>query len=172
MARTKQAQLKYNLTHTQNNPVLNGFVSGGLRNGYIPDLYKPTPNFVAGIGLKVPIFDGKRNKYNLAQAESAIQMSDEETEITRRNITNEVVESLANVKASQKKIDQNQLQVQQANQAFSLAQVSFQSGVITNLELLDTSTALSESNLSLLKARIDNIMNLYRLKWAVGERLY
>jgi outer membrane protein TolC len=171
-AKSKQAQLRYDFTHTQNNPVINGFVSGGIKNGYIPDIYKATPNFVAGVGLKIPIFDGKRNKYNLVQARSAIQASDDETEITRRNVINEVVESLANVEASQKKIDQNQLQLQQAIQAFSLAKVSFQSGVITNLELLDTSTALSESNLSLLKARIDNVMNLYKLKWAIGERLY
>ena len=172
IARSKQAQLRFDLARTQNNPVINGFFSGGIKNGYIPDLYKPTPNFVAGVGLKIPIFDGKRNKYNLVQAQSAIQMSEDETEITRRNVINEVVESLAGVKASQKKIDQNFLQLQQATQAFSLAQVSFQSGVITNLELLDASTALSESNLSLLKSKIDNVMNLYKLKWAIGERLY
>jgi outer membrane protein TolC len=172
MARTKQAQLRYDLAQTTNHPVINGFVSGGIRNGYIPDLYKPTPNFVAGVGLKVPVFDGKRNKYSLSQAQSAIQESNEDVEMARRNVTNEVVESLANVNSSQQKVDQNQLQVHQASQAFSLAQVSYQSGVITNLELLDVSTALSESNLSLLKARIDNIMNLYKLKWAIGERLY
>jgi outer membrane protein TolC len=172
MARTKQAQLRYDLAQTMNHPVINGFVSGGIRNGYIPDLYKPTPNFVAGVGLKVPVFDGKRNKYSLSQAQSAIQESNEDVEMARRNVTNEVVESLANVNSSQQKVDQNQLQVHQASQAFSLAQVSYQSGVITNLELLDASTALSESNLSLLKARIDNIMNLYKLKWAIGERLY
>jgi outer membrane protein TolC len=108
---------------------------------------------VAGVGLKVPVFDGKRNKYSLSQAQSAIQESNEDVEMARRNVTNEVVESLANVNSSQQKVDQNQLQVHQASQAFSLAQVSYQSGVITNLELLDASTALSESNLSLLKSQ-------------------
>jgi len=172
MAKSKQSQLKYNFTQTQNYPVISGFISGGIKNGFIPEMNKLTPNFIAGVGLKIPILDGKRNKYNLLQAKSDILMSDDEIEITRRNVVNEVVESLSSVKASQKKIDQNQLQVQQANQAFSLAQVSFQSGVITNLELLEASTALSESNLSLLKARIDYVMNLYKLKWAIGERLY
>ena len=170
--KAKLAQLRYNLTDTQNNPVLNAFVSGGIKNGYIPYLYDPKPNFVAGIGLKVPVFDGKRNKYNLAQAQSAIQSNDQETEIARRNIVNEVVEGEANVKASQKKVDQGELQLRQATQAYTLAKTSFDSGVITNLELLEGSTAVSESRLQLLKAKIDYAVSLYKLKSASGERLY
>ena len=170
--KAKLAQLRYNLTDTQNNPVLNAFLSGGIKNGYIPYLYDPKPNFVAGIGFKVPVFDGKRNKYNLSQAQSAIQSNDQETEIARRNIVNEVVEGEANVKASQKKVDQGELQLRQATQAYTLAKTSFDSGVITNLELLEGSTAVSESRLQLMKAKIDYAVSLYKLKSATGERLY
>jgi hypothetical protein len=38
--------------------------------------------------------------------------------------------------------------------------------------LLDNSTALSESRLMLLKAKIDHTVNLYKLKSTIGERLY
>lgn len=170
--KTKLAQLRYNLTDAQNNPVINGFVSGGIKNGYTPYLYDPKANFVAGLGLKIPLFDGKRSKYNLQQAQSAIQGNDQETEITRRGIVNEVVEGEANVQASQKKVDQGQLQLKQAAQAYALAKVRFESGVITNVELLDGSTAVSESRLQLLKAKIDYTVSVYKLKSAIGERLY
>ena len=63
--KAKLAALRYSLTISQNNPVVNAFVSGGIHNGYIPYMYDPKANFVAGIGIKVPIFDGKRNKYRL-----------------------------------------------------------------------------------------------------------
>ncbi|MGE5448277.1 MAG: TolC family protein [Bacteroidales bacterium] len=170
--KTKLAQLRYNLTDAQNNPVINGFVSGGIKNGYTPYLYDPKANFVAGLGLKIPLFDGKRSKYNLQQAQSAIQGNDQETEITRRVIVNEVVEGEANVQASQKKVDQGELQLKQAAQAYALAKVRFESGVITNVELLDGSTAVSESRLQLLKAKIDYTVSVYKLKSAIGERLY
>ncbi len=124
------------------------------------------------VSVKVPIFDGKRSKYNLAQAKSAIVVNDQETEYTRRTIVNEVVESAANVKASQKKVEQSELQLRQATEAYKLAQNRFASGVITNLELLDGSTAVSESRLMLLKSKIDYTVNLFKLKSAVGERLY
>ena len=94
--------------------------------------------------MKVPVFDGKRSKYNLEQAKSAIAENGQETEYTRRTIVNEVVESSANVKASQKKVQQSELLLQQATQAYKLAQTRFDAGVITNLELLDGSTAVSE----------------------------
>jgi len=110
--------------------------------------------------------------YNLAQAQSAIQSNDQDTEIARRGIVNEVVEGEANVKASQKKVEQGELQLKQAIQAYSLAKISFDSGVITNLELLDGSTSVSESRLQLLKAKIDYTVSLYKLKSATGERLY
>lgn len=170
--KAKLAQLRYNLTSYQNKPVVNAFLSGGIKNGYTPYLYDPKANFVAGFGVKVPIFDAKRIKYNLAQAQSAIQTNDQETEIARRGIVNEVVEGEAVVKASQKKVEQGELQLRQATQAYSLAKVRFDSGVITNLELLEGSTAVSESRLQLMKAKIDYTVSLYKLKSAAGERLY
>lgn len=170
--KAKLAQLRYNLTGSQNNAVFNGFLTGGIKNGYTPYLYDPKANFVVGVGVRIPVFDGKRNKFNLVQAQSAIQANDQETEIARRGIVNEVVEAEANVKASQKKVEQGELQLRQAAQAYSLAKVRFDSGVITNLELLEGSTAVSESRLQLLKAKIDYTVSLYKLKSAIGERLY
>lgn len=170
--KAKLAQLRYNLTSYQNKPVVNAFLTGGIKNGYTPYLYDPKANFVAGVGIKIPVFDGKRKMYNMAQAKSAIQTNDQETEIARRGIVNEVVEGEANVKASQKKVEQGELLLRQATQAYSLAKVRFDSGVITNLELLEGSTAVSESRLQLLKAKIDYTVSLYKLKSATGERLY
>jgi len=170
--KARLSELRYSLTGSQNNPVLNAFVSGGFKNGYAPYLGDPKANFVAGISLRIPIYDGRRNSYNLIQAKSAIAETDQETEITRRTIVSEVVESQANVKASQKKMDQSELQLQQATQAYALAKVRFESGVITNLELLESTTTVSESRLLLLKAKIDYTVSLYELKSAIGERLY
>lgn len=170
--KAKLADLKLDLTSYQNKPVVSGYVSGGLKNGYIPYLLDPKANFVAGVGIKIPVFDGKRKEFNVSQAQSAIQMNNQETEITRRTIVDQVVEAEANVAASKKKVDQSELQLHQANQAYDLAKVSFESGVITNLELIEGSTAVSESRLMVLKSKIDYAVNIYKLKSAIGERLY
>ena len=172
MERSKLANLRLKLTGMQNNASINGYISGGIKDGYTPYIYDPKLNFVAGVGLRVPIFDGKRMKYTVVQAKSAILVNDQETEISRRGIINEVVDNEVNITASQQKVEQGELMLNQANQAFALAKVKFEAGVITNLELLENSTAVAESRLMLLKAKIDHTVNLYKLKSAIGERLY
>jgi outer membrane protein TolC len=156
----------------QNKPMLSLQASGGAKNGYIPYLNKLTPNYVVGVGLRVPIFDGMKNKYNLSQAQSAITSLSYESEFTKRNISNEVYESEALMFAAGKKVRQSELQLQQAMKAYSLAQTSFKSGVITNLDLLDANTSVSESSLMLLKAKIDYAASVYKLKAALGQRVY
>ena len=170
--KTSLAELRFGMTKLQNKPMLNIEASGGLKNGYIPDLNTITPNYVIRLGLRVPIFDGMKNKYNLAQAQSAINSLSYESDFTKRNISNEVYEAEALMYAAKKKVGQFELQLKQALKAYSLAETSFNSGVITNLDLLDANTSVSETSLMLLKARIDYVTSVYKLKAALGERIY
>ena len=166
------AELRYGMVKLQNRPLLSFQASGGAKNGYIPYLDRITPNYVVGLGLRVPIFDGMKNKYNISQAQSAITSLSYESEITKRNISNELYEAEAYMYAAGKKINQFELQLTQALKAYSLAETSFKSGTITNLDLLDANTSVSESRLMLLKSRIDYAASIYKLKAALGERIY
>jgi outer membrane protein TolC len=165
-------ELSYTAAKKLDNPIINIFASGGGKNGYIPDLNVIKLNYVAGIGLKIPLFDGTRTQNRIRLAESSIKTTLLDNEITQRSITHEVVENEANMKASLQKVDQFELQFRHAQQAYNLAEINFKLGVITNLELLDASTSVSESRLFHLKSKIDYLINLYRLKASIGERLY
>jgi outer membrane protein len=166
------AGLRYSLTKLQNKPMISFQASGGAKNGYMANLNRLTPNYLVGLGLMVPLFDGMKNKYNLSQAQSDITTLSYEAEYTKRSISNEVYESEALMFAANKKVSQSELQLKQAQKAYSLAETSFKSGVITNLDLLDANTSVSESSLMLLKARIDYAASVYKLKAALGERIY
>ena len=170
--RASLAEIKYQLVKTLNRPLVSLSVSGGAKNGYYPDLNKLMANYSAGIGITVPIFDGMKTKYNLQQAKSAINNAGFETENIRRGITTEVKEAESYMESARQKISQFTLQLDQAMKAYSLAETSFKAGTVTNLELLDSNTAVSESRLMLLKAKIDYAASIYRLKAALGERLY
>jgi outer membrane protein TolC len=176
IARQKEeiSKLRLNIIKVQNNPSLNFIAAGGYKNGYLNYDFNDQgkPNFVVGAGLKVPIFDANRSKYAKIQANADIEGNQQETELVRRNITNEIVESRANAEAALKKVNQSELQFQQAMQAYEMAKVSYESGTVTNLDLLDNYTALSESKLALFKTKIDYTVNLQRLKIALGERIY
>jgi outer membrane protein len=166
------AMSRLQIVGTANNPSLNFMGSGGIKNGYIPDLMAATPNFTLGIGLKIPLFDANRSKYTKIQAQTDIDGNVQETEIVRRNIVNEVIESKTNAESAQNKVKLAELQLQQAQEAYQLAETSFKAGTITNLELMYSFTAVTDSKLALLKTKIDHTVSLQRLKIALGERLY
>jgi outer membrane protein len=170
--KTSLAELKYKLIRTQNYPTLNFQLSGGGKNGYIPNLNAVKAYFSAGLGLKVPIFEGTRTKYNLQQAKSGISSTDFETQLIKRNIAAEVEENEENITASLKKIERFTLQLNQSKEAYRLAQLNYQAGSITNLDILDASSTISESSLLLFKSRIEYIINVFKLKASLGERLY
>ncbi|MBP1618365.1 MAG: outer rane efflux protein [Bacteroidetes bacterium] len=166
------AESHMKVVDAEKNPVFNAFASGGFKNGYMPEQGTLKANYVVGIGFKFPILDGQKTKYNRMQVKNDLLEVDQDAELVRRNISNEVVECRANVDAALKKISQSELQLKQAEQAYALAQTSFKAGTITNLDLLDSSTSLAESHLSVTKSHIDYTVNLLKLKIAIGERIY
>lgn len=176
IARQKSALADTHLkiVNIQNNPSLNFYGSGGYKNGYFNTKYQDTGNlnYVVGIGLKVPIFDANRSKYTKIQAQSDIQGNEQETELARRSIVNEIIENKGNAETALIKVNQSELQLEQAQQAYSLAETNFEAGAITNLDLLDSSTSIAESKLALLKTKIDYSVSLLKLKIALGEQIY
>jgi len=174
MAQAKMAlaEIRLKTVKLQNNPVLSFTLSGGFKNGYIPDLTKFQSNYVAGFGFRFPIFDGTRSRYNQSLANSSIITSNFEKDILQRKISNEVLESETNLRVAIKKVKQFELQLEQANKALKLAEISFKAGSITNLDLMDATTSVSESQLYLLKSKIDYMLSIYKFKVSMGERIY
>ena len=168
------ADTRLKMANVQNNPSLNAFGTGGFKNGYFNDKYQDVGklNFAVGVSVKVPLFDANRSKYTKIQANSDIQGNVQETELERRTIVNEVVESKANALSALKKVHQSELQLEQALEAYSLAETNFRAGAITNLDMLDSSTSVAESRLALLKTKIDYSASILKLKLALGEQIY
>ena len=170
--RSEIASTRYRIAGITNYPEFDLFASGGFKNGYIPELNVIKANYIAGVSFKFPIFDGNKVKYNQQQVRAEMKSVDQDTELASRNIADEIIENKANVDAALKKIRQQELQLKQAQQAYELAQTSFQAGTITNLDLLDSETALAESRLALMKSKIDYTVSLLKLKIATGEHIY
>jgi len=170
--KTKIAELNYKTQDKSDNPMLLLFANGGMKNGLFPDMFRMMFNYVVGVSLDIPIFDGFRKKNNLSIAQSSVISSKLETESVKRNITTEVYENYDNLTASKKKVEQFSVQVKHAEQAYDLANTNFKAGAITNMDLLDAQTNVSESRLLLLKAKIDYELSVYKLRSALGIRLY
>jgi outer membrane protein len=170
--REKQAELRLQSLKIENNPIVSAFASGGLKNGYFPDLNQPKANYAAGLGLKIPVFTATRHRSFMLMANSDINSIKQDIEQNRREISTEVFQDAANLKASLQKIDQSELQLEQAEEARKLADLSFKSGTITNLDLLDSESFEAESRLNLLRTRTEYMINSARLEIAIGKQGY
>ncbi|MGE5424573.1 MAG: TolC family protein [Syntrophothermus sp.] len=169
--RQEHAKLRMESVKIQNYPVLNAFISGGVKNGYIPDLNQPKLNWAGGVGLNVPIFDATRHKFNMKMANTEINIAGQDFEESVRTVSSEVYQNQVQLAAALQKIDQGKLQVRQAEEALNLAQTSFQTGSITNLDLLDSETALAESRVNLLRAQVDYAISVVRLEISIGQEI-
>ncbi|HLP04474.1 MAG TPA: TolC family protein [Paludibacter sp.] len=165
---------KIDVVAAQNRPSLNAFASGGFKNGYFNSRFEDTGrlNYAVGVGLKMPVFDASRSKQAKIMAKADLEANQQDTELAKRNITNEVIENRENALSALKKVKQSELQLQQASQAYELAKISFEAGSITNLDLLNANTQLSESEFALFKAKIDYTVSLLKLKLATGGQIY
>jgi outer membrane protein len=168
----KNARLKLEVIKLQNRPLLTANASTGFRNGYFPEINRIKANYLAGLSLRIPLYDASRQKYQELMAGNEISMAIQSGEQTCRDISVEVNQNRENLDASSVKITQSELQARLAEEARKLAELSYQTGTITNLDLLDAETVEAESRLSLLKARTDFSINLIRLNLSLGKMSY
>lgn len=165
----KHAELHLSSVKVQNNPVFGAYGSGGVKNGYFPNLDQPIANYAVGVNLKIPVFDAARHKNNIRIASSQLIISRDDIDQTKRDISSEVNENEARVSAALQKIKQYELQSRQSEEALQLAKVNFDAGAITNLDLLDSETRNAETRLELLRAKVDYTISIVRLDIALGK---
>ena len=150
-------------------PTLNAIASYGLKNGLMPNLDVLRGNWVVGISASVPIFNGNRKDAQIQEAEANLNANGAQISALKRKINMEVQQAISDLETSKAKLKSTQLQVEQATEAVKRADVSYINGVITNLDLLDAETSLSEAALLHLRVIFQNVINAYNLKKAVGD---
>ncbi len=150
-------------------PTLNLIASYGLKNGFEPNLDVLRGNWAAGINASIPIFNGNLRDAKVEEAEANLKSSSAKILELERQIRSQVELAAADLKAGNLKIKTSELQVKQARDAVSRAEVRYRDGVITNLDLIDAETSLSEAELLRLRVSYENVINIYSLMEAVGR---
>ena len=166
------ASMGKQLASFSDKPMLNLFASYGLKNGYEPNLEVLRGNWAAGVNASIPIFNGSLKDGKVEEAEAKLKAASAKILEIERNIKLEVDKSVADYNSNLAKFRNTQLQVEQAKQAVKRAQLSYQDGVITNLDLIDAETSLSEAELQYVQILYYNVLNSYEVNHAVGKKLW
>ncbi|MET4107391.1 TolC family protein [Hymenobacter sp. UYP22] len=168
---TATAQLR--VAEVGNKPTLNLVAQAGGKNGYIvPNLERVRFNTVAGAQLSIPIYDGDRNKYQRATAQSAIKGAQARTQDTQEQVRADVLQAVNNMQTSTARYDNSQVQIGQAADALTRAKARYRYGVGSNLDVLDAETQLAQSRLSRLQSIYNYTLGQYQLRRATGEQIW
>lgn len=137
----------------QNNrlPSLNFQAGAGFKNGYQPDIDEMRFNYLAGVSLSVPIFQGLRFRQSVVVAKKSLTLS----EISKTNLTNTLNKDWQSAKADldayQRQEQNAATQVSASREALRLTQVRYERGVVTYIDLVFASANLQRALLTQLQ---------------------
>ncbi len=106
--------------------------------------------------LSIPLFDGWANRARVAQRRSQIKQIDLSLRGLEAGIDLEIKKAFWDLEASEERIYAQEKNIEQAEEALSIADVRYKSGAITNLEVLDAQLALTRVRVGYLKALYDH----------------
>jgi outer membrane protein TolC len=149
-------------------PTLKVSLVYGLKNGYEPNIYPLRGNWVWGAQAQVPIFDGGRVRYQEEEAQATVQAEQAHGRDVEQQIRSDVEQVVADVQAAVSKVQISEVQLRQAHEAVAIARTQYETGSITNLDLLDAETAESAAKLMNLQALYRFIISKYELDRAIG----
>ncbi len=152
-------------------PELKVDLAYGLKNGLFPDIDVLRGNWVAAVEANIPIFNGFKTRHQEEEAQAKVLAAREQTRNTVHQVEMEVQQAVSELRTSAEKIETTTLQIEQATQALTMANVRYESGVITNLDLIDAQTALAEAELTHLDALRNYVISRFALEKAIGENL-
>ncbi len=162
------AQLRLDAAKRGDRPTLEAQVTGGVQDGFVPNLYDNKGYVAAGLSLQVPIFTGKRLTGDRIEAQAGVRSAGARRLELAQTITTDVANAYSDLNAARARLGSADTLVEQAKEALDLAQTRYSNGVITNFELLDAQSSYRSAELGRLQARYDCVLARQAVARAAG----
>jgi outer membrane protein len=134
---------------------------------YSEDEWETDWNF--NLALSFPIFDGFLTRAKVRGAKSDLKQLDITEEQIRDLIRLQVNQAISDLNLARENILSQQENVKQAKESLRIANVQYEKGVLTNLELMDTEFALTVAETNYLQALSDYSIAKAKYERAVGK---
>lgn len=140
-------------------PYIAANASLGLRNGYLPRINGEIPPIsddfkfgsTVGVKLTIPVYSGNKTAHQTEIARLNREMLKYTAEVTNQNLKRDLEAAQNDYNTAKNKLELSERNVFQAQYALKLANARFKNGVITNVEIEASQTALREAQLTQLQ---------------------
>ncbi len=163
------AKKQVDVAKTRSRPALSFFTNYQLDHN--ERLIEMNRVWNVGFALNVPIFDGLATRAAMKQAESGLK----QTQLGKQQMTDvielEVRSAYLNLLEAKTLIDVQRETVEQAQESVRIANLRYENGMITSVELTDAQLALSQAEVNRLQSLHDYAVGLARLEKAIGQKI-
>ncbi len=120
------------------------------------------------INVSFPVFDGRQNSGRIMQAQADFERSRYGERQLRKQIEVDATEALLNVFEAAERVEAGAEAIELASRGLSIAQVQYEGGISTQLELIDAQLTLKRAETDHVTARHDYVTAASTLRNTIG----
>ncbi|MBV9988305.1 MAG: TolC family protein [Chitinophagaceae bacterium] len=170
--RIRQAQSDLAITKLAEKPTLGLKGAAGVKNGYVPYIADMRFNYMAGVALSVPIYNGGKYRQQQKLQQNIVRQNELAVETLNSTYKKDIAQALTDVSANLARINNTKGQIEQAQAAQALAATRFKSGTGTNLEITNASTNVQRALLTRLQYEYQLVLAKLELSRLMGYQYW
>ena len=143
-------------------------VGTGNYNGHVASGTNSTMSLSAVLGI--PLYDGGATRAKVTEAQSDLRSQQITRDQLRQNVSVEILQALSNINDAQTRAASATVGAAQAQEALRLANVRYQNGIGTILDVVNADAQLSQARTNSLNAQYDYQTSLAQLTRGIGGR--
>lgn len=153
-------------------PSLSFVGNTGFKNGFQPEIDEFRFNGGVGFRLSAPIYSGKRHIIQEDIARKNLQMSQYGTEAASVAVQSQLDQAQSELRSTSEKLKLSETQLEEAKYGLKLADVRFQNGVITQLEIQSAQTALEEAEFQRIQYQYQQALARLEVNRLLGTKIW
>jgi outer membrane protein len=126
------------------------------------------PTTVIGAKIGIPIFDGLQKNYRIQQSKLGILKSENDLKFIQQSIDLELASTKATLLNSSSSLETQKKNIELAEDVYRVAKLKYDQGVGSNLEVLNSETALKEAQTNYYNALYDALIAKVEYEKASG----
>lgn len=138
---------------------------------FTPDNRDWINSLSSSLTLQIPIFDGFKTSADIQQAQVDYKQTQLRKKQVNEQIALEIKQAVSNWKEARERIEAQRWAVKLAREGLKIAEVRYQNGIGTQLEVIDSQLALITAQTNQVQAYHDFLIAEAQLKKAVGGNL-
>lgn len=160
----------WNINRRSYYPSINLIANAGIRNGYQPNINDLKFNYLVGVSLNTPLFQGGRFKQQKQLFEATTKLNDLTITTLKKNYERDIAQATTDINSYSIRLVNIQSQIKQAQKALDLSNVRYKNGVALQIEYINALTTLQKIKLSALNYEYQKCLSQIELTRLIGNK--